>query len=397
MKTYWFTVAAGEDYQEQAAHLEQSLARRGIRLSVLREKKLAAHEAKHLKIEGLLDAPTTCERIVYLDADTLVLEPDGFDAVNGSWRIPWRIPLDAQVPKKSDPAKFEERVSDFYSSHGLDVFDRGGALCGVEWNSGVIAGDRERIIQLAREWDVWWHRVLDLYDGEFRRDQISYRLAYYSTGLHASARPFPTSYNWIASYFGINPNANVVHRTMVRHIPWLKEQWDCFVSRYCHSKPAESPNEHFDYSGLTDTKPDLDRRVSRIVSASIDRHLRAIIAAANPRRVLAVGATSSVSKYRQHLPHTADVFETSEPLAAPQREFDFVLFCDASYEAAVRLSTRLPAETVFCFAGLHDLSLYGHLFEFRYVRIVEPFFGIFANNPEILRWQLPRFETVQNA
>lgn len=101
MKTYWFTVASGPKYHEIVKTLALSCRKHGIDLNIVEAPDENGRTAKHRKIEGILNAPEGFDRIVFLDADTMILDPEGIDAVSGSWQIPWRMPTEDSIPKRT--------------------------------------------------------------------------------------------------------------------------------------------------------------------------------------------------------------------------------------------------------------------------------------------------------
>jgi hypothetical protein len=231
-KTYWFTIASGQKYREMVKPLIKSLKKHNIELNVIGSDSMNRIESKYQKIVGILESPKECDRIVYLDADTLVLNPSNIENVNGSWLVPWKIPTDACIPKTLDKNKYINKLEEFYKQNELNIFEKGNKFEGIEWNSGVIAGERHLLIALAKEWAFWWNRVLELFDGHFRRDQVSYRIAYYKVFKHRhQIADLPIEYNWIVSYFGINPNANILHRTMVKNASWIEKEWNSIVDK----------------------------------------------------------------------------------------------------------------------------------------------------------------------
>ena len=66
--------------------------------------------------------------------------------------------------------------------------------------------------------------------------------------------------------------------------------------------------------------------------------------------------------------------------------FDLVLFCGVDYVIPERLAHEFGHDTVFCFAGLHDMALYQTLYEFAYTRILDHGFGLFSHSSRIMPW-----------
>lgn len=392
MRTYWFTVAEGSAYQAHAECLKRSLASWEIQLDVLTSSSSRGLESKRRKLRGILDAPADCDRIVYLDADTLVLDPRGIEEVNGSWRIPWRMPAEGCIPRSLDPCHWVERLEGFYQEHGLSTFAGGGALEGVEWNSGVIVGDRQRLVTLANEWALWWSRIQELFQGRFRRDQVSYRIAYHQLGLdRENTAGLPAEYNWIVSYFGVNPNAHILHRTMVRSVPWLEEEWQQIVADRLAGKNPATANRSFDLSAVSTDRPPLERRtdLDRGQEAAL---LRQTLAFARPKKALLCGIESSddrflplVREYAHDCIHLSSLDRL--PPEVDLTRIDLILFCSVDYRVREQMRRLLAPDAICCFAGLHHMALYRHLYQFSYVRILAHGFGLFSQSPRITTWE----------
>lgn len=390
MKTYWFTIASGAPYRLHAERLRLSLKAHGVSLTILELGSSSSMEAKRQKIAGILDAPRRCDRIVYLDADTLVLNPEGIEKVNGSWQIPWRIPVEACLPKTLDPQDLVKRLEPFYQRHNLSAFAHGGNLEGVEWNSGVIAGDRDKMIELAHEWALWWDRILDLFHGHFRRDQLSFRIAYHNRFLAQYPAGLPAEYNWIASYFGVNPNVHILHRTMVRNVPWLEKDWEQVVARRLAGEDVHTANLFFDYSRIATGRPCLQRRMDVEPNTEAEL-LRQTLACGQPQRVLLCGIGEDDQRFppliREQTDNYACVASLGHlPAGLDLAAFDLVLFCGVDYVIPKEQMRQFNRDTVFCFAGIHDMALYRHLYEFVYVRILDQGFGLFSHSPKIIAW-----------
>lgn len=387
--TYWFTIAAGDAYRAMAVQLAESLQMHGIDLHVLGHNSMDRVEAKHLKIEGILSAPSSCGRVVYLDADTLVLNPEGIGRVNGSWRIPWRISAADCIPKDLDGDRYSDKLAAFYRNKDLAAFSAGGGYDGVEWNSGVIVGDREWLVTLAQEWQYWWDRTLELFDGQFRRDQLSYRIAYYRTCERTGRRvDLPAAYNWVASYFGINPNANILHRTMVKNQSWLDEDWNVIAARLAAGDRLATKNRLFDFERIADVKPCLGGCVHA------DRHKASLLLLeamrlARPKNVLVLGEPFQA---------VTDLLDGSAPAvtclgldAARRRatlaDFDFVIFNPCRHAEAAAAADALKQDAVCCLLHGHRLEFYQVLFQFAYVRFLDYNMLVFSNSAEIVGWR----------
>ncbi len=389
MKTYWFTIAVGEEYQAHAARLQRSLEAFHIPLSILTLDSADRMQAKHLKIDGILEAPKDCRRIVYLDADTFVLNADAIHDVNGAWRIPWRIPVENSLPKTMDSTEAARRLAAFYQQYDLYDFAAQGKYEGVEWNSGVIVGERDMMQRLAREWAVWWDRILEAFDGHFRRDQLSFRIAYAKVCQPYLQDGLPVEHNWVVSYYGINPQANILHRTMVRRVPWLDKAWNTFTGKLLSGEGLRTDNRVFEISRISRRRPQLmkTKEVDREIEG---RLLVEVVSLCQPGKILLCGITDKDKRYlpllegqRANITCVNSISQVAnDQLAA----FDLVIFCGVDHTIPAKEKNLFKNEVVFCFCGLHDMSLYEQLFSYEYVRFLDYGFGIFSQSPKITKW-----------
>jgi hypothetical protein len=391
VKTYWFTIAEGAKYRVHAEHLKRSLAAFNIELQVLASENTCGAGAKRRKIRGILDAPRDCDRIVYLDADTLVVNPEGIEQVDGAWQIPWPVPITASVPKEGDLQKDVARLRGFYREHELFDLAEGGTLAGVEWNSGVIIGNRDTLSELAREWDLWWARIDALFDGRFRRDQVSFRIAYKKVAKDlAGWTGLPASFHWIASYYGIHPQANILHRTMVRNVPWLEEGWNEFVSRRLAGDTRPNHNLVFDVSGIVAEKPSLERRTNFDLPAQL-AFLRETLTFSRPRNALLCGTAEKRGEVKPLVAAFAlaleQVDDSTEIRPDQLREFDLIVFCGADYSLQLEQAQGLGEDCVCCFVGIHDMKQYRFLFDVPYVRVFDDGCGLYSKDSKITRWR----------
>lgn len=208
MKTYWFTVAVGKKYRAQARDLAASAAQHGIKIDVLDGKvrrKIHKHP-KSLKIQGILDAPAWAERIVYLDSDTLILDPTYHDcqwgAVFETWTRPDSRLVGSAKAVKAYDVMVRKLYPEFANSHARFH----------SWNSGVIMGDRAFMMTLANNWRVAWDRVLKVTGGKVHRDQASFRLAHHQTCNKAmKGFELARSWNWILKRWGVRADVNIIH------------------------------------------------------------------------------------------------------------------------------------------------------------------------------------------
>jgi hypothetical protein len=344
-KTYWFTVAYGDIYLKSAARLRSNLKRFGINLNIISGSEQKSVDAKFQKIKGILTVPKEYNRIVFLDADTAVICPDALNIHDGAWKIPWDIPISACVPRGLDSDIYQERLLKLYSDEGLHVFLPGGIYEEIEWNSGVIVGQADMMKELALEWHVWWERILQVFDGHFRRDQISFRIAYWKIFIEKyNCSGLPQECNWVVSYFGINPNASVLHRTLVKGYDWIEKGWEKIISSLEKGEAIGTKNEIFDIAALLKGMPCLDFENCRHFNLdTAQKMLQKTFRYAEERNMVISSEIKRINK------------ESSD--------FD-----------------------VGCILGAHQLAYYEDLFKFRYVRFVNESFGVFSDSREILEW-----------
>jgi hypothetical protein len=223
MKTYWFTVAVGDKFARQAGDLVQSGRRHDITVDVLDgnvERVLHPHP-KSLKIQGILNAPAWADRIVFLDSDTLILDPTGHDETVGSVLETWTRPDTRMVGNRANAARYARMIQKHYPE-----FDTHHAR-NRSWNSGVIMGNRDAMMALAENWRVAWKRVCACTGGTLHRDQASYRIAYHQTGLPELGR----SWNWILKRWGVRDDVNIIHAGGEPIGPGKRKQWEALKGR----------------------------------------------------------------------------------------------------------------------------------------------------------------------
>jgi hypothetical protein len=387
-KSYWFTIASGLQYKKHAANLVRSLEDQGISLDILGSDSMTREASKFLKIEGILRAPKDYDRIIFLDADTIVLSADGIDTVNGSWQIPWRIPVGASIPKTLDPVSYLPKIEEFYLKYGLDVFLKGKAFEGIEWNSGVIVGDRRIMVDLANEWRYWWSRINELFDGHFRRDQVSFRIAYYNVFKSKyKMEDLPCGYNWVASYHGLNPNANILHRTMVHHAEWLEKGWNEIVEKISLGKTIKTINRLFDMKAIQNTLPCLKdcHHVNPVVAAT---YVRRAVRLRPPRRIFIFGSSVANADLINALRQSCNPGFCVGILLPEDKVTgdDLIIFNVFDCFEVEQFIEDIDKMAVCCLTRAHDLEFYRFLFQFSYVRFIDYNFVLFSNSAIVTAW-----------
>ena len=171
--TYWFTVAVGETHEAYARDLQKSCERHGIALDVLRPTDPENPEqAKFYKIEGIRQAPDWARRIVFMDADTLLIDP-------------------------------------------VDLLDHDGAMDAPKrphWRqSGVIAGPPRFMRELAEVWAQKWHEGRKHED--FRGDQDYFSPAYDEVAPKYDIKFLPKRCNYLVKRWHVGETwPSVLHR-----------------------------------------------------------------------------------------------------------------------------------------------------------------------------------------
>lgn len=225
MKTYWFTVAAGEKHLEYFSDLKRSGEAIGIEIHNIADLKIKQNNTYNLheqmmlkikKIDGILNAPDGYDRIVFIDADTLLKDVKGIDNENGALKEPWgmgSVPLVAAKGGFIKRWRRRKRLWKKLIKSGFHDFCPGGKLHRQEWNSGVIIGNRKFLEELVIEWKKWWNIILDINDGIFRRDQMSFKYAYKKIAIDKYGfETIKPEFNWIIKKMGFNPHAKIYHR-----------------------------------------------------------------------------------------------------------------------------------------------------------------------------------------
>lgn len=241
MKTYWFSIATPGKYRSFARDLMRSAALRGIEIDILGESSRGNHDSKLLKIEGILNAPTWADHIVFIDADTLIVDPTNIEQHNGVILEPWKHKegmYTVDCRSKETRRKRLDCLWEACKREGIPEGCPGDRFGSVEWNTGVISGHRKFMMDLALEWKRWWNIVLDCNDGKFRRDQLSFKFAYIK--IHKKKYGYedlPRVYNWLIKRWGYPPEAKILHKagnpnsTLCRR--WEEAKKDIFQSSYC--------------------------------------------------------------------------------------------------------------------------------------------------------------------
>lgn len=224
MKTYYFTIAKGTEYLSQFQDLKKSATKNSVNViniidSIEGKDKYGIYEQGSIKIHkinGILNAPSGYDRIVYIDSDTLINNLDGINQENGALKEPWGMGKVPHVVEKGSffaRQKRKSRLFKLLEKNKLDVFCPGGKLYLQEWNSGVIIGDRRFMEELAQEWYKWWLLVQEINDGIFRRDQMSFKYAYKRIAIDKYGyETIDPVYNWIVKRFGYSKYAKIYHK-----------------------------------------------------------------------------------------------------------------------------------------------------------------------------------------
>ena len=239
MKTYWFTIVSNPEYEQLYQDLRTTAQHHDIEIHAVTTDpsqvskapvntqlsksvpastvKLKPEEEriKRLKIEAILNAPSGYERIVYLDADTLLVDPSTITEINASMKEPWPTQR-ALLPQQMNwlvNRRWQQRLWPLLKKEGLETFCPGGTDYRQEWNSGVIVGDRKFMEALAQAWLRWWLLLLDICEGNFERDLISYIFANSQVARHQNGfETISPRYNCIVKRMGFLPDAAILHR-----------------------------------------------------------------------------------------------------------------------------------------------------------------------------------------
>lgn len=231
MRTYYFTIAAAKStYFKFAESLKKSAELLEIPLHILGSPDMTVEQAKHLKIDGVLNVPSGYDRIAYLDADCLMVDVSGMENINGALLEDWGHSLRHYVAapyciKAQKELLDRENMSEMWIDD--DNKSNWSEYTPLEWNSGVIVGDVGFMKELATEWEKWWHLVNKANGNVFIRDQISFKYAYYNVGVKKYGfRTIPKSYNWLIKRWAFPPNVNILHKAG-RPNGKMCYFWDC--------------------------------------------------------------------------------------------------------------------------------------------------------------------------
>lgn len=234
MTTTYFTIVSGAAYEQHVSRLQASATRLGIVVHVVRVPQDASIATiKKQKPLRMLELAHSSERLVYVDADTLLVDVSGIETLSGSLKEPWgmgKVPLTALMDTTSETEKRQQQLFDILDRRNLGVFLPGGELHRQEWNSGVIVGPSDSLKALATRWLEWWHILDTIFDGRFRRDQIAYRYAYYEW-----SRDYPDvfhePFNWICKRRGLCGNPKIYHLAGLQKQPAIQHK---YYSKICH-------------------------------------------------------------------------------------------------------------------------------------------------------------------
>jgi hypothetical protein len=228
MQTHYFTIVSGSHYEMHLQRLLASAARLGISIEVIRPSATTSVAAiKKTKPELLRDYSLDCDRLTYVDADTVLVDLAGIELLSGSLREPWgmgKVPLTPLMDTDQETLNRQSQLFDLLAQRGLADFLPGGKFHRQEWNSGVITGQRSDLKQLGAKWLEWWQILDVLFDGRFRRDQIAYRYAYFEWSRDYVDR-FEEPFNWICKRRGLCPTPKIYHFAGLQKQPKIQARF----------------------------------------------------------------------------------------------------------------------------------------------------------------------------
>jgi len=265
MKTYWFTVVGGKTktFQSHAETLAASGRLQNIDIEIVRKPGTDIEEAKMAKAQTILDVPAKFDRICFLDADTFVQNATGHELINGSFREPRgksikRLAIQRKDEESGTGQERFKRIAELLRTNGLSsLLDETCPYSSADWNSGVIVGQYDFMKELAEKW-LWWYKIIKTAnDGLFRRDQESYKAAYYSTAvMKYDFKTIPEEWNWMIKLRGFNPGANIIHRAGHPNgsicEEWCRHTSAFLAARSARKKPSMNQGFKQDFSNSSE-------------------------------------------------------------------------------------------------------------------------------------------------
>lgn len=361
MKTYWFTVAVGEEHERYAADLKRCAELCGVQLDVIggRQFPNPFHDhPKALKIEGILNAPEWADRIVFLDSDIYLIDDRPFLKYNGAMRA-------------------EKRPE--------------------EWQSGAICGPVDFMRDLAETWKRNWHLSLDE-SSDFTRDQVSFRPTYEEVARRHGVSELPQFCNHLIRRNNLGSALPaVVHltgspnsgRDYVRHaVDWLKRTlfngtWDGDLQPCDHGGNCKCSGGRWSFA----------EPFQRVLDLTKPRWCQHYGPGLDPLMSLANGAELVICHEGkpEYAVENAGVEmrildESTEEYVRGMTGFD-LYFVDGRRRAECLRSIRRVCrfDSVVC---LHDASrrrYHEALSAWRYVRFLHKGFAVASDHPRILR------------
>lgn len=217
MKTYFFTISTGGKYDVYANYSKKSMEKFGIDLNIHRlPENSSLLKCRKEKILGIKSISSMYDRVFYIDCDTAMINHGNPNNINGM--LLEEIPHKKRkyYPKgysKEESKKMYNNLNKLLDSKGLsDLKLESGGIGEYEWNGGVLSGDLNFANDLVDEWEKWMNDIIEIHNGEFFRDQISLKYAYYLIGYKKYGfKTIPKEWNWGIKWWGINKDAIILH------------------------------------------------------------------------------------------------------------------------------------------------------------------------------------------
>jgi len=217
MRTYYFSIAtSGTKYETYAKDLVASGKQHGIDIDVIVPDSNGELNAKKLKISGILNAPSWADRIVFLDADSFIIDPSGLNDYDGAcfwphWHQKYITHIAHDRKDQAINARRIKRLEERSAQEGIPLV-KGTLFANTIWLSGTLTGHRDFMFDLANEWTKWLDIYLECSDGEFRQDQASFKFAYQA--IHNNKYKYddvPLIYNISIKKEGFPGDAKIIH------------------------------------------------------------------------------------------------------------------------------------------------------------------------------------------
>jgi hypothetical protein len=213
------TIAVGDKFIGYAKELKKTCEKNGVDLDIYTEESSDDNfkQSRYMKIRAIRNAPSGYDKIAFIDADTIMMNPPNLENINGAMVEDWGHRVRKYTPKQFVQEKKDvayERLNSILDINGIPEMKMGiGSKYGdYEWNGGVLVGAPTFLNELCDEWEKWHDIINENNEGIFVRDQISLKYAYYNIGVKKYGYiSIPREYNWWVKKWGVNYDSVLIH------------------------------------------------------------------------------------------------------------------------------------------------------------------------------------------